>query len=49
MAGIMTFPTIKEALHAGFHVYDRTENGYLVRTRTAGGFALALVVVRRGV
>ena len=49
MAGILTFPTLKEALNAGFHVYDRTEDGYLVRTRTAGGFAMALVVVRRGV
>jgi hypothetical protein len=49
MAGILTFPSIKEALHAGFHVYDRTEDGYLVRTRTAAGFAMALVVVRRGV
>jgi hypothetical protein len=49
MAGLLTFPTLKDALHAGFHVYDRTENGYLVRTRTAHGFALALVVMRRGI
>jgi hypothetical protein len=40
------FSTLTTALHAGFHVYDRTENGYLVRMRTTHGWALALVDLR---
>jgi hypothetical protein len=43
MAGILEFKTLADALRAGFHVYDRTEQGYLVRTRTARGWAMALV------
>jgi hypothetical protein len=42
MQGLLVFDSLAEALRAGFHVYDRTGNGYLVRTRTAGGWALAL-------
>ena len=37
MAGIQVFKTLADALRAGYSVYDRTEDGYLVRTRTAGG------------
>ena len=47
MAGITVFRSIAEALRAGFEVYDRTSEGYLVRTRTARGWALA--IVRSGV
>ena len=43
MQGIMTFPSLVDALRAGFQVYDRTPHGYLVRTKTASGWALALV------
>lgn len=43
MTGLIVFRSLAEALHAGFEVYDRTPNGYLVRTRTAAGWALALV------
>jgi hypothetical protein len=43
MAGIMVFSSVSEALRAGFQVCDRTSNGYLVRTRTARGWALGLV------
>ena len=43
MRGIMTFRSLAEALRAGYHMYDRTDNAYLVRTRTKNGFALALV------
>ncbi len=43
MAGIMIFNSVSEALRAGFRVYDRTSTGYLVRTRTASGWALAVV------
>jgi hypothetical protein len=44
--GILIFKTLAEALHAGYTVYDRTEDGYLVRTRTANGWALAIVHCR---
>jgi hypothetical protein len=43
MQGLTTFPTLAQAIHAGYHVYDRTPTGYLMRTRTASGWALALV------
>ena len=46
MSGITTFTTLQAAISAGFQVYDRTLDGYLVRTRTSGGWALALVVLR---
>ena len=41
--GIVRFETLAEAVRAGFEAFDRTENGYLVRTRTAAGWALAIV------
>jgi hypothetical protein len=46
MHGIMTFPSLSDALRAGFQVCDRTSEGYLVRTRTAAGWALAIVRLR---
>jgi hypothetical protein len=46
MAGVLVFKTLADALRAGYHVYDRTEQGYLVRTRTAAGWAMALVSCR---
>jgi len=45
MAGIIVFRSVSEALRAGFQVYDRTSYGYLVRTRTSCGWALAVVHV----
>jgi hypothetical protein len=45
MAGIVVFSSVSEALRAGFQIYDRTSSGYLVRMRTARGWALALVYV----
>ena len=48
MAGILVFQTIGEARRAGFEVYDRTPEGYLVRKRSGGsGWALALVELRK--
>jgi hypothetical protein len=47
MAGIMVFSSVSEALRGGFQVYDRTSYGYLVRTRTSGGWALAVVNIVR--
>jgi hypothetical protein len=35
MAGLMVFKSLADALRAGFQIYDRTADGYLVRTRTA--------------
>jgi hypothetical protein len=41
-----TFKSVAAALRAGFHVYDRTEYGFLVRIRTSRGWALAVVDLR---
>jgi hypothetical protein len=43
MPGIQVFRTLADALRAGFTVYDRTADGYLVRMRTAHGWAMAIV------
>ena len=43
MSGLVVFTSLREALNAGYHVYGRTERGYLARLRTDGGWALALV------
>ncbi|MBV9647894.1 MAG: hypothetical protein JO043_10560 [Candidatus Eremiobacteraeota bacterium] len=43
MAGLMVFKSLADALRAGFQVYDRTPDGYLVRTKTQTGWAMALV------
>jgi hypothetical protein len=45
--GLMTFSSLEQALRFGFHVYDRTESGYLVRTKTAAGWVLAIVDLKR--
>jgi len=41
MQGLLIFKSLAEAIRAGFHVYDRTSDGYLVRARTATGWAFA--------
>lgn len=46
MAGIVVFGSVAEALRAGYQVYDRTSDGYLVRIRTAAGWAMALVNIK---
>ncbi len=43
MSGLMVFKSLADALRAGFQIYDRTPDGYLVRTQTAQGWAMALV------
>ncbi len=43
MSLLPEFPSLIAALRAGYQVYDRTANGYLVRTRTATGWAIARV------
>ena len=47
MAGLMVFQSLADALRAGFQIYDRTQDGYLVRTRTANGWAIALVACKQ--
>ncbi len=44
--GITVFRSIAAALREGFHIWDRTEYGYLARTRTASGYAFAMVVLK---
>ena len=46
MAGLLVFSSLAQALRAGFQVYDRTPDGYLVRVRTQGGWAMAIVRCR---
>lgn len=46
MAGLTVFTSLAEALRAGFQIYDRTKEGYLVRTLTANGWAMALVTCK---
>ncbi len=43
MSTLPQFPSLISALRAGYQVYDRTATGYLVRTRTPNGWAIALV------
>jgi Ca2+-binding EF-hand superfamily protein len=42
--GIVVFSSLREAFKNGFDVYDRTADGYLVRSRCAGRWALAIVI-----
>ncbi|HEY8315175.1 MAG TPA: hypothetical protein VIG51_13520 [Candidatus Baltobacteraceae bacterium] len=46
MSLLAEFPSLIAALRAGYQVYDRTAEGYLVRTRTTTGWAIALVHCR---
>ena len=41
--GMLVFRSVGEALKSGFVVYDRTANGYIVRTRADGRWKMALV------
>lgn len=43
MAGLTVFKSLADAIRAGYQVYDRTSDGYLVRTRTNAGWAIAIV------
>ncbi len=44
MAGVVIFKSLADALRAGYQVYDRTSDGYLVRTKTSAGWAMAMVL-----
>jgi hypothetical protein len=43
---MMVFTSLVDAIRAGYQVCDRTETGYVVRTHTAAGWAMALVAVK---
>ena len=43
---LVVFRSLSDAVRAGFQVYDRSETGYVVRTRTPQGWALAIVDCR---
>jgi len=43
MAGLIVFKSLEEAERNGYQPFDRTSNGYLVRTRTDAGWAMAIV------
>ena len=46
--GLQVFATLADALRAGFQVYDRRPEGYLVRTRTLTGWAYAIARMKEG-
>jgi hypothetical protein len=47
MAGMLVFRSLREALQAGFQVYDKTADGYIVRQRVAGDvWRMAIVALR---
>lgn len=43
MGGVMVFRSLRDALDAGYHIYGKTDRGYLARLRTDNGWALAMV------
>jgi hypothetical protein len=45
MTGVVVFSSVRDALNAGYQIYGKTEDGYLARLRTNGGWALALIVI----
>jgi hypothetical protein len=46
MTGIKVFTSLEEAQKAGFVVFDRIAEGYLVRKDNGNNFALAIVKVK---
>jgi hypothetical protein len=48
MQGLLDFPSLEQAIRAGFKLYDRTPWGYIMRGETPGGWALAIVRTRNG-
>jgi hypothetical protein len=41
--GMTVFRSLSEAFKAGFHVYDRTSNGYIARAKIDGCWQMALI------
>ncbi len=46
MTGIKVFATLDEALKAGFVMFDRIPEGYLVRKDQGNNYALAIVKLK---
>jgi hypothetical protein len=46
MQGLVVFKSLADALRAGYQIYDRTDSGYVVRTMTAAGWAMAIVTCK---
>jgi hypothetical protein len=46
MNGIVRFSSLGEALRSGYEVCGRCSEGYLVRTRTDHGWAMAIARVK---
>ena len=47
MPGLTVFSSVEAAMRAGYQLCDRTDYGYLVRTRTKRGWAFAIVDLSR--
>ena len=47
MQGIRIFASLDEARRQGFTVFEKVEDGYIVRRDEGGKFALALVRIDR--
>ena len=47
MQGIRIFTSLDEARREGFAIFEKTEEGYLMRRDEGGRFALALVRIDR--
>ena len=43
MQGVLILQTLADAFAQGFEFFDRTQDGYLVRKKMPGGWALAIV------
>jgi hypothetical protein len=43
--GILAFTNLNQAFRAGYHLYERTEHGFIARMRTAGGWIYAAIVL----
>ncbi len=43
--GILAFTSLNQAFRAGYHLYERTEHGYIVRMRAGERWVFAAVVL----
>jgi hypothetical protein len=43
MQGLMTFRSLEDAIRAGYVLCGETPTGFLVRTKTEAGWAIAIV------
>jgi hypothetical protein len=43
---VVVYKSLHDALRDGYQIYDRTEEGFLIRIKTPTGWTFALVEVR---